>query len=160
MWLDAASYHSLFLTALVLFLKLGVVGISSAGLLLGLPVWLFFIFLASPYPEIRVTADIPGYQIEEVQHWTNYESSWLDLVVTRQDGKQYRANIGFSDLEVCSQLSTTQIATKIYFRCDDTPISSQTPYVDSTRLMLYVGTPEAQTEQALADLHFSDPMQD
>jgi hypothetical protein len=141
------------------FLKLGVVGISSAALLFGLPLWLFSIFLAPPYPEIRVTAAVLGYQIEEVHYWTNYESSWLDLVVTRQDGKQYRANVGFSDRELCSQLWTTRIGTKIYFRCDDTPLSAKTPYVDSARLVLYGGTPEAQVEQALTDLHFADPVQ-
>ena len=54
------------------FLKLGVVGIRSAALLFGLPLWLFSIFLAPPYPEIRVTAAVPGYQIEEVHYWTNY----------------------------------------------------------------------------------------
>jgi hypothetical protein len=110
--------------------KLGVAGISSATLLLGLPFWLFFIFLTPPYPEMHVATDIAGYRIEEVHYWTTYEESWLDLVVTRQDGKQYRATIGFSGLEVCSRLSTTRIATKIYFRCNDAAISSQTPYVD------------------------------
>jgi hypothetical protein len=92
--------------------KLGVVGICSASLLLSLPFWLFFIFLTPPYPEMHITTDIPGYRIEEVHYWTTYEESWLDVVVTRQDGKQYRANIGFSDLEICSQLSTTRIEQK------------------------------------------------
>jgi hypothetical protein len=146
------------LAPLYAFLKLTVIGISSASLILGLPLWGFFVFLQPPYPEMRITTDLPGYRIAAEQYWTTYESSWLDLVVTRQDGKQYRANIGFSDRELCTQLWTTRIATKIYYRCNAAPISPQTPYVDSTRLVLSVGRTEAQVEQALADLPFADPV--
>lgn len=146
------------LAPLYTILKLSVVGISSASLILGLPLWGFFVFLQPPYPEMRITIDLPGYRIATEQYWTTYESSWLDFVVTRQDGKQYRTNIGFSDRELCTELWTTQIATKIYYRCDAAPISPQTPYVDSTRLVLSVGRPGAQVEQALADLPFADPV--
>lgn len=139
--------------------KLGMIGICGASLLASLPFWLFFTFLTPPYPEMHIATALSGYRIEVAQYWTTYEESWLDVVVTRQDGKQYRANIGFSDLEVCSQLSTTQLGTRIYFRCDDAPISPQTPYVDRTQVTLSIGRSDTQGEQTIADLPFAEPVQ-
>ena len=50
---------------------------------------LVFMLFFGPFPELRLSAAVPEYQIELIHSWSDYESSNLDLVITRSDVRSF-----------------------------------------------------------------------
>jgi len=110
------------------------------------------------YPEKRVSVDIPGYRIDVVEKLDTLEYVVLRVEVTRADGQKATKIITSNDEQICSDLTTKKVGSRIYFLCGNEPISRITTYVDIDLMAVYVGgTWGSKTEIPLADLRFYEP---
>jgi hypothetical protein len=115
---------------------------------------------------IRVTTTVDTYEIALTQTLNpdpDFMISTLDMIVIREDGAYHSAPLAQHDLRhdndlwVCTTLSIQQHAQRIYFVCNDEPISGNTPYVDTQNKMLYLGWEHASEARALDSLPFYEP---
>jgi len=110
------------------------------------------------YSEKRVSVDIPGYRIDVVESLESLEYVVLRLEVTRADGQKATKIITSNDKQICSDLTTKKVGSRIFFLCGNELISKSTTYVDVHLMAVYVGgTWGSKTEIPLADLHFYEP---
>jgi hypothetical protein len=134
----------------------------GASLLLG---WALALF-GGP-DGIRVTTTVDSYEIALTHRRDpdpDFMISTLEMIVIREDGAYYSAALAERDMRhdderwVCTTLSIHQRAQRIYFLCDDEPISGNTPYVDTQNKMLYIGWEQASGERSLDGLPFYEPL--
>jgi hypothetical protein len=97
----------------------------------------------------RHAVDLPGYRVEFVQDPGFIEFNTY-FRITRTDGKQAQYSID-GDANSCRNLTTKQVAQRIYFLCSGEDLS-RASYIDIQRRTVYSGW--YQTEQALSGLAF------
>lgn len=119
------------------------------------------------YPDgMQVFTTVDQYEVALYQRRDpdpDHNYTTLDIMVIRQDQAYYRVELDERDADAgeplwtCRTLSTYAIGTRVYLRCNNEPITSQTTYVDSTRATIYIGWGLSSVEQPLDTLSFVSP---
>ncbi len=107
-----------------------------------------------------LVASVPNYQIEYDQRWGRvfYETYYE---VTRADGLKAFLEID-GGARKCWTLTKQQVGAKVYFLCNETAITENTPYVDMRESLLYTGWTRCtrQLDQLVFGKYTGNPLLD
>lgn len=113
---------------------------------------IILVILFVPPPKLRVYAAVADYDIAVEQVFAGYDIGFNTYLVITHRNSRYSSDLD-SDTD-CTSLATIHQDNRIYFVCNDEPISVRTPYVDVGQESVFMGGDTPRHEVSLTNISY------